>query len=143
MLIADVPAPPPIARPAAVVEDGRNVEGRALRLVRRGSADAPDRVLVVGGMHGDEAGGRLVIAALRATPAPASTEIFTIADLNPDGSRRGRRTNARGVDLNRNFPRDWRPGPRGRFFPGSRAASEPETSWLQRVVAAVRPRVTV
>ncbi|WP_309233314.1 hypothetical protein [Conexibacter sp. W3-3-2] len=47
------------------------------------------------------------------------------------------------MDLNRNFPGDWRAGPRGRYFPGPRAASEPETRWVQRLVRAVRPDVTV
>lgn len=132
MLLADVPAPPPFARPAAVVEDGRSVEGRELRLVRQGAADAPRRVLVVGALHGDEPGGRRVVSALRATPAPIGTAVFSIADLNPDGSRRRRRTNAHGVDLNRNFPANWRRGSPGRFCPGPSARSEPEPRWLVR-----------
>jgi protein MpaA len=143
VLLADAPAPPPIARPAATVEDGRSVEGRRLRVARRGAPDAPRRVLVIGSMHGDEPGGRRVVAALRQERAPQGVAIFTVADLDPDGSRLGRRGNAHGVDLNRNFPGDWRSGPRGRFYPGPRAGSEPETRWLRRVVRAVRPQVTV
>ncbi len=94
-------------------------------------------------MHGDEPGGRRVIASLRRERAPRDTAIYTVADLNPDGSARRTRTNRRGVDLNRNFPGDWRRGARGRFYPGPRAASEPETRWAQRVVRTVRPHATV
>jgi len=142
-----VAAPPPPAVPARVavapVADGRSVEGRPLRLVRRGSADAPVRVLVVGQIHGDEPGGRRVVTSLRAQPAPEGAAIYSVATVNPDGALRRTRVNAHGVDLNRNFPASWRRGRRGRFWPGPRAGSEPETRWVQAVVRAVRPQVTV
>lgn len=143
VLLADVPPPVPATAAAVVVAAGRSVEGRPLRVTRRGAADAPRRVLVVGAVHGDEPGGRRIVAALRERPAPAGTAIYAIADLNPDGARRRTRTNARGVDLNRNFPGDWRAAPRGRYFPGPRPSSEPETTWARRAITAVRPDVTV
>ena len=125
------------------VPAGRSVEGRRLTAVHRGDPEAPRRVLVVGTVHGEEPGGRRVARALLRARPPAGVQLWVVRDLNPDGSRRGTRVNARGVDLNRNFPHRWRPGPRGRFFPGPRPASEPETRWAMRLIRAVRPHVTV
>ncbi|HEX8085884.1 MAG TPA: DUF2817 domain-containing protein [Solirubrobacteraceae bacterium] len=122
---------------------GQSVEGRPLRVEHRGAEDAPRRVLVVGAIHGDEPGGRRVAAAvLRATP-PRGVQVWVVRNLNPDGARRGTRQNAHGVDLNRNFPHRWRRAPRGRYWPGPRAASEPETRYAMRVTRAIRPDVTV
>ena len=132
-----------LAGPPVEVPAGRSVEGRPLVAVHRGDVDAPRRVLVVGSVHGDEPGGRRVAAALLRARLPRGVQLWVVRDLNPDGSRRGTRGNARGVDLNRNFPHRWRGAARGRFFPGRRAGSEPETRWAMRLVRAVRPQVTV
>lgn len=121
---------------------GRSAEGRPLQVLQRGTGAGP-RVLVVGQVHGDEPAGPRIVARLVAGPRPRTGTLFLIRTANPDGARRGTRVNSRGVDLNRNFPGTWRPGARGRYFPGPRAASEPETRWLMRVVRAVRPDVTV
>ncbi|HYF25839.1 MAG TPA: DUF2817 domain-containing protein [Baekduia sp.] len=135
MLAAD-PPPPPLPR-------ARSVEGRPLRAQCRGPAAAPRRLLAVAGMHGDEPHAVAVTRVLVARRAPAGVRICVVHRLNPDGLARGTRTNARGVDLNRNFPRRWRPGPRGRFHPGPRAASEPETRFAMALVQAYAPTLTV
>ncbi|HEV2062913.1 MAG TPA: DUF2817 domain-containing protein, partial [Solirubrobacteraceae bacterium] len=114
---------------AAVAISGQSVEGRPLEVVHRGERDAPLRALVVGQIHGDELGGRSIAnGVLRAKP-PAGVQVWVVRDLNPDGRAHGTRQNARGVDLNRNFPHRWRRSKRGRYWPGPRAASEPETRW--------------
>jgi hypothetical protein len=136
-----VPVAP--AGPVALPPAGRSVEGRPIVAERRGRPDAPRRVLVVGAMHGDEPGGRRVADALLRAPVARGAQVVVVRDLNPDGSARGSRGNARGVDLNRNFPHRWRPGARGRYWPGPRAASEPETRYAMRLVRAVVPDVTV
>ena len=122
---------------------GASVQDRPIAVVRRGPADAARRVLVVGSLHGDEPGGRQVTRALLRRTPPGGVAVYVVHDLNPDGSRRGTRGNARGVDLNRNFPHRWRRGARGRYWPGPRAASEPETRDAMRVVRTIRPHVTV
>ena len=120
-----------------------SVQDRPIAVHRRGSADAERRVLVVGSVHGEEPGGKAITRALLRERAPEGTAIYVVHDLNPDGARRGTRVNARGVDLNRNFPHRWRSGARGRFWPGPRAGSEPETRYAMRLTRRIRPDVTV
>jgi murein peptide amidase A len=122
---------------------GRSVDGRPLTAKRVGDPLAPRRVLIVGSVHGDEPGGRRVTRALLRRRPPAGVQWWIVRDLNPDGSSRGTRTNTHGVDLNRNFPHRWRSAPRGRYWPGRRAASEPETRWAMRLIRRLRPQATV
>jgi hypothetical protein len=124
---------------------GMSAEGRPLRVVRAGDTAAPVRVLVVGSIHGNETAGHAVVARLRRLAPPAGVRLWLVRSTNPDGVRHGTRQNARGVDLNRNFPFRWAGGGRAfdTYFPGRSRASEPETRALQRLVARVRPQLTV
>src|SRR5512144_409547 len=115
-----------VAGPARAEVVGRSVTGRALTATHRGEPDAPLRVLVVGSIHGNETAGHTVIARLRRAPVPAGVQLWLVRTVNPDGVARGTRQNARGVDLNRNFPRRWRGGgrPFDTYYPGSAPSSE-------------------
>jgi protein MpaA len=66
--------------------------------------------------------------------------VVTVACVNPDGLAANRKDNARGIDLNRNFPaRSWRAdGPPG-YAPGAAPLSEPESRALAELVDAERP----
>jgi protein MpaA len=95
---------------------------------------------VIGQIHGNEPAGRSVITRLRATKVPADTAIWTIMSMNPDGSAAGSRRNARGVDLNRNFPTKWQPKAYSPSRnPGPSPASEPETKAVMAFINKLRP----
>lgn len=121
---------------------GHSVEGREIRATRVGEEGAPVNVLVVGNVHGNEVAGEAIIAALRRERVEGVT-FWLVRTGNPDGRARGTRQNARGVDLNRNFPWRWRTGPRGTYYPGPKAGSEPETQALMRFVRRIRPQLGI
>jgi protein MpaA len=122
---------------------GHSVDHRPLVAHRVGDPTAAVRVLVVGDVHGDERAGERIVARLRRVRTPQGVRLYLVRTANPDGVAAGTRQDARGVDLNRNFPWDWRPGSRGTYYPGPRAASEPETRALMRLVRRVRPDLAI
>ena len=113
--------------------------------MRTGRADAARTVLVVGDIHGNERAGRAVVRQVRRMSPPDGVRVFSVASANPDGEQASTRQNARGVDLNRNWPHRWRGGgrPFDTYFPGPHAASEPETRAMRRLIRRVRPDVTL
>jgi protein MpaA len=102
-------------------------------------------VLVIGCIHGNESAGVAVVRRLQALPAPPGVELFSVPNLNPDGTHAGTRQNADGVDLNRNFPFRWQSiGMRGdQQYSGPHALSEPESRIAYRLISRLRPRVTI
>jgi protein MpaA len=123
---------------------GRSVEGRALVARAVGERDSGRRILVVGCIHGNECAGTRVTRRLVRSQAPAGSVLWVVHQLNPDGARRGSRLNAHGVDLNRNFPSEWRSGTPGTLeYGGPRALSEPEARAIRRLIRRVRPDVTI
>jgi murein peptide amidase A len=116
-----------------------SVEGRPLRVKRLGRG--PRRVLWIGGIHGDEREGSLATAELPAAfaAAPGAFDAVTLTileDANPDGSAKGVRGNARGIDLNRNYPA-------GNFLPGvtfgQAPLDQPEARAVHDLVLQERP----
>ncbi|MBF0472082.1 MAG: murein peptide amidase A [Gammaproteobacteria bacterium] len=117
------------------------------------------RVLLIGGIHGDEYSSVSIVFKWMQTLDTHHSGLFhwkVIPLLNPDGllQKRSQRMNARGVDLNRNFPtHDWhrlskdywenRTRKNPRRYPGSDPLSEPETRWLHQLVIAFQPDVIV
>lgn len=114
-------------------------QGREIVARHYGATDAPVQIVVVGQMHGNEPGGRRVVTDLSSSAIPDGVGVWLIMSLNPDGSARGTRANAHGVDLNRNFPFGWDRGSRGTYWPGPKAGSEAETRGMMRFLSAVRP----
>ena len=121
---------------------GESFQGRPIHVFHRGDPDEI-RVLVVGCIHGDECAGVRIAKRLRTGRPRHFVDLWILPNLNPDGRAAHTRQNARGVDLNRNFPYRWRPGPRGRYYPGRRPASERETRIAMRLIERIEPDVTI
>jgi len=141
-LVAPAPPAPDIGSPPAAHAPiwkpiGVSVEGRPLLAAQSGSG--PVRIYLIGGIHGDEIEGRSALDFAKDVTHAAAT-IRIVRDLNPDGTAAYRRTNARGLDLNRNWPaRNFAPGSGG----GPTPLSEPETRALDQDLRAFRPHVVV
>jgi protein MpaA len=121
---------------------GESYEGRPIRVFHRGDPDEI-RVLVVGCIHGDECAAVRIANRLRNGLPRSFLDLWILPSLNPDGRAAHTRQNARDVDLNRNFPYRWRPGPRGRYYPGRRPASERETRIAMRLIERIEPDITI
>jgi protein MpaA len=124
---------------------GHSLQGRPIRAFEVGDPASPRRVLVVGCVHGNEPAGIAIADALAEGPAARGVDLWIVPDLNPDGIARHTRQNADGVDLNRNFPWQWRPlGPPGTaFYSGPRPLSEPESRIAARLVLRLRPQISI
>jgi hypothetical protein len=121
---------------------GHSVKGRPIVAYYRGTQGATHTLLRLGEMHGDEkAGVRTAGWAISHLTPKAGTGIWIIPTMNPDGYARNTRRNARGVDLNRNWPTSgWRHTTRGSItYGGPRPASEPETRTMIRFLSRKRP----
>jgi hypothetical protein len=115
---------------------GHSVQGRAIWAYRRGNPDAERVVVVVGQMHGDEPAGVVTARSIRdRVPISGRAEVWVVPTMNPDGLAADSRYNARGVDLNRNWPTNWEPGSTA----GSGPVSEPETRAMLRFLKQVDP----
>jgi protein MpaA len=136
---ADRSAERPAVREVRTI--GQSVQGRDIKAFRLGDANASTTVVLLGVMHGSERAPARTLRTLRdGRRAVAGVNLWVIPVLNPDGAATGRRSNARGVDLNRNFPHNWKRGVRGA---GPRAASEPETRAALRFLKRIDPDVVV
>lgn len=123
------------------------------------SSKEPVRVLLIGGIHGDElSASSAVFQWMQWLPPSASSALHwnIVPVLNPDGmlAPKPRRVNANGVDLNRNFPtprwnveaqRYWvsKTGRDPRRFPGSSPLSEPESRWLSEEIKRFKPQLII
>ena len=123
--------------------------GNKIELI--GETSAKNMVLVVGVFHGDEPQGKYLIEEYLKRDlkhgAHKSNFIF-IPCLNPDGLENNTRTNANGVDLNRNFPtKNWGEDTSGAgdnpsdYYCGSAGASEIETQFLIDTIEKYSPKL--
>lgn len=123
---------------------GRSVKGRKIVARLYGSKSASRVAVIIGSMHGNETGGVPIAKRLEQISPPRGTALWVIRNLNPDGTKLHRRQNARGVDLNRNGLDHWRSYAGGReYYPGKRAASEPETRAYISFLNSVDPDVVL
>ena len=121
---------------------GRSVEGRPIIAFETGDPSSSRKVLVVGCVHGNECAGTAITERLLRLAPPTHVDLWIIPNLNPDGAARGRRGNAHGVDLNRNFPWHWRPL-HGTYDSGPRPLSEPESRIAHNLILQLRPTLSI
>jgi protein MpaA len=106
-------------------------------------------------IHGEEPETAFALSrALRHLSEP-SPHCAVVLAANPDGLIRGTRGNARGVELNRNFPtHDWQPKPVAHrstledprdvlLSPGWGPGSEPETQALIALIDELKPATVI
>lgn len=129
---------------------GTSVRGRPLIAYLFGASGPV--TMFVGGIHGNEPSSttlmRSWINQLEANPARyAGKRILVVPAINPDGLAANTRANARGVNLNRNFPTDtWTRSindtdgthPNGG---GEKPLSEPEALAIANLSKQYRPRL--
>ena len=122
---------------------GKSVEGRPL--TARVIGEAGPCLLLLGAIHGDEPGSHELVRDfeqwLLAHPIETKGLRLVISSpLNPDGLERGSRANARGIDLNRNFPsKNFRASRRR----GHQPLCEPESQFLSRLLETYKPKLVI
>jgi protein MpaA len=121
---------------------GQSEQGRPIVAWETGDPSAKRRVLVVGCIHGNEPAGIAIANAVTHAPVPAGLDVWVVPNLNPDGVAAGTRQDARGVDLNRNFPYRWQPLG-GVFYSGRRALSERESRIAYTLIRRIRPTTSI
>lgn len=116
------------------------------------------RVLLLGGIHGDEQTASSIVfkwmESMQKGPLEFNWRVAPV--VNPDGllGAQPKRVNARGIDLNRNFPTpNWqkeapaywarvtRSDPRR--YPGKAPISEPESRWVYDTIEKYKPDVII
>ncbi len=118
---------------------GRSVSGAAIDV--RAFGEGPDVILFLASIHGDEDAGTPLLQRLadelEARPdLLAGRRVVLVPVANPDGRTSRRRTNGRGVDLNRNFPAENFDA-RGRH--GAEPLCEPESRALHDLILREDP----
>ena len=123
-------------------------------------ADGPTagRVLLIGGIHGDEYSSVSIVFKWLQDFEGDQFHWRVVPLLNPDGllmpPDQSQRMNANGVDLNRNFPTpNWdteavnywvnRTRKSKRRYPGPAALSEPESRWLSEQIDTFKPDAVI
>ena len=132
--------------------------GNEIQLIGNNSSNTNKISLVIGVFHGDEPQGKFLIeeylkkcGMLPTSKSPiAKRGLLFIPCLNPDGMQLGQRTNANGVDLNRNFPtKNWGKNlgdnatcddEKSAYYGGISAGSEVETQFLIDTIREFKPQ---
>lgn len=121
---------------------GKSVQGRSIVAWRLGDPKSSRKVVVLAAMHGNERAPSRILHNLRDGRPIRGADIWVVPQYNRDGVARGTRRNARGVDLNRNYPRNWK-RLTGAYDSGPGPASEPETKAVMAFLQAVRPAFVI
>ncbi|HBC9239494.1 TPA: murein tripeptide amidase MpaA [Klebsiella oxytoca] len=108
--------------------------------------------LILAGTHGDENASIVTLSCALRTLKPELRRHHVVLAVNPDGCQLGLRANARGIDLNRNFPAaNWKEGETVYrwnsaaeqrdvvLLTGEKPGSEPETRALCQLIHQIHP----
>jgi len=132
---------------------GISVQGAPLQVWMPANSEV--KILIYGGIHGDETETTITLSRALRSLAQGSPHCAIVLAANPDGMARGTRCNANGVDLNRNCPTsNWSAepvpyrwsenSPRDvNLSAGSSPGSEPETQALLKLIEEVKPEYIV
>lgn len=125
------------------LESGKTIEGREIEaFVTEKPAEKYN--YIIAGVHGDEIEGMYVLEQLFNWLKDQSFDLplVIVPVVNLDGKNKNQRTNANGVDLNRNLPsRFWTSEAReAKYFPGNSPLSEPENQFLVSLFKKYPPR---
>ncbi len=122
---------------------GKSVQGRPLTAYIMGNGG--NVTCIFGAFHGNERSSVGVVQRLRTylknhAEALENCKVVLVPCANPDGWYANTRTNAHGVDLNRNFPFHWQAKAASKNTnPGPKPASEPETQAMMRLLSKYKP----
>ncbi len=119
---------------------GVTVQGRQIVRWDTRPAGATRHVVVMSGIHGNERITYPLAEAFRSADRPDDLHLTIIPSLNPDGWAANTRRNARGVDLNRNFPWLWSSS---KDSSGPAAGSEPEAQAAMNLLLTERPDLVI
>ena len=127
---------------------GRTGEGLPLWGHEFKAPQIKSKVLILGGVHGDEPEGVVASQALLAQLQghyPYKLHLQLLPVLNPYGLWTLTRTNGRKVDLNRNLPTpDWSPHTNNpKYPPGASACSEAENKALVDLLQKFQPNLVI
>lgn len=128
-------------------ESYRKSQGNRPLIFTAFGKDSGKAVLFLGGVHGDESPAVYILFRLaqflEKNPELYLDKKIIVAPLiNPDGffSRPQKRTNSRGVDINRNFPtKDWKQSKKDRYYSGPHENSESETKFQIALINRFKP----
>lgn len=136
---------------AAYQRYGSSVLGAPLLWFPAPKADK-ESGLILAGTHGDETAAVITLSCAMRTLKASHRRHHVVLAVNPDGCQLGLRANARGVDLNRNFPAaNWQSGETVyrwnsvaderdvTLSAGASAGSEPETKALCALIHQLAP----
>ncbi|HDR2678541.1 TPA: murein tripeptide amidase MpaA [Enterobacter mori] len=139
------------AFPPGAEQYGRSFFGASLIWFPAPEADL-NSGLIIAGTHGDENSSIVTLSCALRTLTPELRRHHVILTVNPDGCQLGLRANARGIDLNRNFPAaNWRAGETVYrwnssaeerdvvLLTGDTPGSEPETQALCQLIHKIHP----
>ena len=118
---------------------GQSVENRPIGCVVHGQG--ADVILIIAAIHGDEQDSGILCYKLneylhRNRHILQGRTIVLLPEANPDGVFRNSRFNARGIDLNRNFPADNR---LNNDINGEKAVCEPESAVIYQLIEKYLP----